>query len=87
MKTRLLYIALQSLSQWEAALQLSSQWRHNECDGVSNHWRLIVYSTLFRALIKETVKAPRHWPLYGEFTGAREFPGQTDSNSENVSTW
>ena len=30
----------------------------------------IVYSNVFiRAQIKENIKAPRHWPLCGEFTG------------------
>ena len=24
----------------------------------------------FQAQIKKTIKAPRHWPLWGEFTGA-----------------
>ena len=28
----------------------------------------------FRAHIKENIKAPRHWPLYGEFTGDRWIP-------------
>ena len=38
----------------------------------------IVYSTVFfKAQIKENIKAPRHWPLWGEFT----------SNAENVSIW
>ena len=44
----------------------------------------IVYSTVYsgaiRAQIKENIKAPRHWPLCGEFTG-------TASNAENVSIW
>ena len=46
----------------------------------------IVYSTVyFQAQIKENTKAPRHWPLCGEFTG--EFPAQMTSNAENVSIW
>ena len=39
------------------------QWRHNGRDGVSNH------QPHFVAQIKESTKAPRHWPLWGEFTG------------------
>ena len=35
--------------------------------------------------IKENIKAPRHWPLCGEFTGTGEFPAQRASNAENVS--
>ena len=37
-----------------------------------------------QAQIKENIKAPRHWPLCGEFTGDREFPAQMASNAENV---
>ena len=42
---------------------------------------------LIQAQIKENIKAPRHWPLYGEFTGTGEFPTQRASNAENVSIW
>ena len=38
-----------------------------------------------RAQIKENIKAPRHWPLCGEFTGTDEFPAQMASYAENVS--
>ena len=34
-----------------------------------------------RAQIKENIKAPRHWPLCGEFTA------QMASNAENISIW
>ena len=37
--------------------------------------------------IKENIKAPRHWPLCGEFTGTSEFPAQRASYAENVSIW
>ena len=37
--------------------------------------------------IKENIKAPRHWPLCGEFTGTGEFPAQGVSYAENVSIW
>ena len=55
---------------------LSLQWRHNEHDGVSNHQpRDCLLNRLFRqAQMKENVKAPRHWPLWGEFTGDRWIP-------------
>ena len=36
-----------------------------------------------RAQIKEIIKAPRHWPLGGEFTG--DFPAKMTSNAKNVS--
>ena len=42
----------------------------------------VVYSIV---QIKENIKAPRHWPLRGEFTGIGEFPAQMASNAENVS--
>ena len=31
----------------------------------------IAYSPFIQAQIKENIKAPRHWPLWGEFTGDR----------------
>ena len=49
----------------------TSQWCHNECDGVSNHQP---HECLFKAQIKENIKAPCHWPLWGEFTGDRWIP-------------
>ena len=47
----------------------------------------IVYSPLIQTQIKEHIKAPRHWPLCGEFTGDRWIPAQRTSNAENVSIW
>ena len=38
-------------------------------------------------IIKENIKAPRHWPLCGEFTGTGEFPAQRARYAENVSIW
>ena len=34
----------------------------------------IVYSTFIQAQIKENIKAPRRWPMCGEFTGDRWIP-------------
>ena len=66
----------------------SLYWRHYERDGVSNHRRLqCLLTRLCQAQIKENIKAPRDWPLWGEFTGDRRFPSQRASNAENVSTW
>ena len=42
----------------------------------------IVYSNVYRTQIKENIKAPRHWPVCGEFTGTGEFPAQRASNAE-----
>ena len=34
----------------------------------------IVYSTVYSVKMKGNIKAPRHWPLWGEFTGDRWIP-------------
>ena len=47
----------------------------------------IVYSAVYSGMIKENIKAPRHWPLWGEFTGDWWFPAQRASKAENVSIW
>ena len=43
-----------------------------------------VTQSFIQAPIKETIKAPRLWPLCGEFTRDGEFPAQMASNAENV---
>ena len=40
---------------------------------------------IIQTQIKENIKAPRHGPLCGEFTGTGEFPAQGASYVENVS--
>ena len=56
-------------------------------------WRLkspasrLFTQPLIQTQIKENIKAPRHWPLCGEFTGTGEFPAQRASYAENVSIW
>ena len=48
------------------------QWRHNERDGVSNR---LFAQPFVQAQIKENIKAPRYWLLWGESAGDRgEFP-------------
>ena len=37
-----------------------------------------LFNRLFKAQIKENIKAPRHWPLFGEFTGHRWIPRTND---------
>ena len=50
------------------------QWRHNERNGISNHQpHDCLLNRLFKAQIKENIKAPHHWPLRGELTGCRWF--------------
>ena len=64
------------------------QWRHNERDGVSNHQpHHCLLRRLFKAQLKENIKAPRHWTLWGEFTDDRWIPRTKDSDAENVSIW
>ena len=41
----------------------------------------IVYSTVYQGADEGNIKAVRHYPLWGEFTGDRA------SNAENVSIW
>ena len=53
----------------------SLQWRHNGRDSISNlqpHDCLL--NRFIQTQIKENIKAPRHWPLCGEFTGDRWIP-------------
>ena len=64
------------------------QWRHNEHDGVSNHQpHDCLLNRLFKAQIKENIKASRHWPLYGEFTGDRWIPRTNGQLRGNISFW
>ena len=45
------------------------QWRHNGCDGVSNHQLPHCFAEPFiKVQIKENIKAARHLPLCREFT-------------------
>ena len=64
------------------------QWRHNEHDGVSNYQpHHCLLNCLFKAQIKENIKAPRRWPLCGEFTGHQWISRTKASKAENVSFW
>ena len=49
--------------------------------------QIISLTVVYQTQIKENIKAPRHWPLRGEFTGTGEFPAQRASNAESVSIW
>ena len=64
------------------------QWRHNERDGVSNHQpQDCLLNRLFKGQIKENIKAPRHRPLCGEYTGDQWISRTKVSNAENVFIW
>ena len=66
------------LGLWDISLQ----WRHNWSQITS---LIIVHSTVYSGAYQRKIKAPRHWPLCGEFTG--EFSPQMASNAENGSIW
>ena len=74
---------IQQQAMWNV-ITLTSQWPR---------WRLkspasrLFTQSFIQAQIKENIKAPRHWPLCGEFTGTGEFPARRASNAENVSIW
>ena len=67
-------------SSWS---QRTLQWRHNKCDGVSNHQpHDCLLNRLFKAQIKKSINARAgNSPVTGEF------PAQRASNAENVSIW
>ena len=51
------------------------QWRHNERDGMLDHRRLdCLLNCVFEAQIQGNIKAPCHWPVWGEFTVHRWIP-------------
>ena len=56
---------------WEITLQ----WRHNGRDDVKKPIASPMFAQPFiQEQIKENFKAPRHWPLCGEFPGDRWIP-------------
>ena len=65
----------------------------SRCIHIVYRWRLkspisrLFTQSFIQVRIKENIKAPRHWPVCGEFTGTGEFPTQRASNAENVSIW
>ena len=66
----------------------SLQWRHNECNGVSNHRRLdCLLNRLFRRRTKKTSKLRVAGLCVGNSPVTGEFPSPRASNAENVSIW
>ena len=51
----------------------SLQWRYNGRVGALNHQPHDCF-LFIQVQIKENIKAPRHWPLCGKFTGHRWIP-------------
>ena len=65
---------------------MSLQWRHNECDGVSNHQpHNCLLNGLFRSRSKKTSKLRVTGLCAGNSPVTGEFPAQRASNAENVS--
>ena len=63
---------------------------------MENHYNEVIMSAIasqtpaprfIQAQIIENIKAPRHWPLWRDFTGDRWIPLTKASNAENVSIW
>ena len=75
---------------WFIYLHESSplQWRHNECDGVSNH-KLpdCLLNLFFRRRSKKTSKLRVTGFCEGNSPVTGEFPAQRASNAENISIW
>ena len=67
---------------------LSLQWRHNECNAVSNYQlHDCLLNHLFRRISKKTSKLGVDGLCVGNSPATDEFPPQRASNAENVSTW
>ena len=60
------------VSKWTTQTQSLLHRRRKERGGVwNNQPHDCLLNRLFKARIKENIKTPRHWPLWGEFTGDR----------------
>ena len=65
-------------------ITLTSQWLRGRFKSPASG---LFTQPFIQTQIKASIKAPRHWPLCGEFTGTSEFPAQRASYAENVSIW
>ena len=64
------------------------QWRHNGCDGVSNHQpHDCLFTRLFRCRSKKTSKLRITGLCVGNSPVTGEFSAQMASNAENVTIW
>ena len=69
-------------------LLIPLQWHHNECNGISYHWRLdCLLNRLFRPRSKKKSKLCIIGLCEGNSLVTSEFPTQRASNVENVSIW
>ena len=69
---------------WLIIITVTSQWARWHLRSPASR---LFTQPFIQAQIKENIKAPRHWPLCGEFTGERWIPRTKGSNAENVSIW
>ena len=77
---KLIYITKRTVS--------TLQWRHNECDSVSNHQpQDCLFNCLFRRRSKKTSKLRAIGLCAGNSLVTDEFHAQRASNAENVSIW
>ena len=68
--------------------QVSSRWRHNGRESVSNHQHHhCLLNRLFRRRSKKTPKLRVTGRCAGNSPGTGEFPAQMASNAENASIW
>ena len=88
------YIRLQVSNQWSSSYTpiykstIPCQWRHNECGGVSYHWRLdCLLNRLFKRRSKKTSKGSVTGRCKGNSPVTGEFPTQRASNAEIISIW
>ena len=64
------------------------KWHHDECNGISNHWRLDCFlNPFFRRKSKKTSKLHVTGLCKGNSLETSEFRTQRVSNAENVSIW
>ena len=80
-------------SSWSQELntlhaKISSQWRHNEWDGVSNHQpHDCLLRHFFRLRSKKTAKLSVTGLCEGNSPVTGAFPAQRASNAENITIW
>ena len=59
------------ICRYHVVITMTSQWARLRLKSPAPR---LLTQAFIQAQIKENVKAPRHWPLYGEFTGDRRIP-------------
>ena len=74
--------------KWSWRALISLQWRHNGCDGVSNHQpHDCLLNRLFRCRSKKTSKLRVTGLCAGNSPVTGEIPAQMAANAETVSIW